>query len=147
MTITRKPPDARASRFDARWCFWAITAALLAIGLGGFREALALAIGVSALHLHCAYLHSAGLSAMPVQVALAYLGILLLASWLPFDALLWLQTVGTTARAAFGYCALGRTLSLMPWNRRAPLSSAMLWRTYTASPATGAAVGPVNHSH
>jgi hypothetical protein len=44
---------------------------------------------------------------------------------------------GTTVRVAFDYCLLARTLSLMPWNRRQPLTLALVWRTYATPPVKG----------
>lgn len=56
-----------------------------------------------------------------------------------------IQLVGTPVRVLVWYCLLARTLSLAPWNRRQPLTWAMLHRTFfsqqTAVPPCGAIFG------
>ncbi|MGH7230523.1 MAG: hypothetical protein ACREJU_04095 [Nitrospiraceae bacterium] len=70
------------------------------------------------------------MTAFPVQVRVAYLILLILGQWTPLHWVLWVQLVGTSARVLTGYCLLARTLSLLPWNRFEPLSTALLRRTY-----------------
>jgi hypothetical protein len=59
---------------------------------------------------------------MPVQLRIVYLG-MLVAGTLPWMS--WLhvvQLIGTTAMVVAGYCALARTLTVLPLNRSQPLS-------------------------
>ena len=39
-----------------------------------------------------------------------------------------------------GYCPLARMLSLLPWNRRQPLSVALVRRTFLSAPVSGSIV-------
>jgi hypothetical protein len=58
---------------------------------------------------------------------------LLLALWEPLNWLFWLPAIGTPAQVLFGYCTLARCLSLMPWNRREPLSTELVRRTFLSA--------------
>ena len=70
------------------------------------------------------------ITAFPVQVRSAYLGLLFAGLWGPLQWIHWMQFAGTTARILAGYCLLARALSLAPWNRRQPLTSGLLRRTF-----------------
>jgi len=82
-------------------------------------------------------LREGSFAAFPVQVRLAYTAILLVALWTPMNWLFWIPAIGTPAQVLFGYCALARCLSLLPWNRREPLSRRLVWRTFAAKPVRG----------
>ena len=61
--------------------------------------------------------------------------VLLFVCLLPFMRwLYWLPTVGTLALLVFGYCLMSRMLSLLPWNRREPLTLGLLRRTFLTAP-------------
>lgn len=77
------------------------------------------------------------ISPMPVQVRLAYAGLLLAGLWPPLRALHVAQLAGTLVLLAFDYCILARTLSLAPWNRRLPLTPRLVWRTFASPPMLG----------
>jgi hypothetical protein len=73
---------------------------------------------------------------MPVQLRIVYVG-MLVAGMLPWMG--WLhvvQLIGTTAMVVSGYCALARTLTLLPLNRSQPLSRDLL-RRLVWEPARG----------
>ena len=122
---------------DISWWYWTATIPLLAAGLagyaGGFTAAVALT-GVQAVHF---YAREKRLMAFPVQVRIAYLGLLLLAQWQPFYWVYWLQLAGTTAMVLFSYCLLARVLSLMPWNRSEPFTPRLFFRTFFSAPVQG----------
>jgi hypothetical protein len=70
------------------------------------------------------------MTAFPVQVRIAYLGLLVLGLWGSLGWIHWVQWVGTSVRVAIGYCLLARTMSLLPWNRFESMSMDLLRRTY-----------------
>lgn len=88
------------------------------------------------------------ITAFPVQVRGAYLGLLLTGLWGPLLWIHWMQLAGTTARILAGYCLLARMLSLAPWNRRQPLTSGLVQRTFlslhTTVPPCGALFGKIS---
>jgi hypothetical protein len=118
---------------DIAWWYWAAMALLLAAGplwpAAGF---VAAALGVvQAVHF---YARLEQIGALPVQVRIACLGLLLAGLAAPLAFIHWLVLVGTLARVAFDYCPLARTLALMPWNRRQPLTLALVRRAYLTPP-------------
>ena len=72
-----------------------------------------------------------------MQVRAAYLVLLLLAGWPPFRWLLFLLLAGLLTRVVFDYCLLARLLSLMPWNRKRPLTLALVRATFLSRPVRG----------
>lgn len=122
---------------ETSWWYWAITAVLLIVGLGGHAEAFELAIALSVVQIIHFRLREGTFTAFPVQVRLAYTAILLLALWPPMNWLFWIPAVGTLAQVMFGYCALARCLSLFAWNRRQALSWCLVWRTFSAPTVRG----------
>lgn len=122
---------------QSSWWYWAVTAVLLIAGQAGWFAAFHLAIALSAVQVVHFRLREGSFTAFPVQVRVAYAGILVLASWGPMNWLFWVPAIGTPAQVLFGYCTLARCLSLLPWNRRQPLSWPLLWRTFSAPPVEG----------
>jgi len=122
---------------EISWWYWAVTTALLFYGLAGNLVGFWLAIGLSAIQIVHFSLREGGFSAFPVQVRLAYTTMLLLFLWSPLNILFWIPAVGTLAQVLFGYCTLARCLSLMPWNRREPISLALVRRTFLSRPVKG----------
>lgn len=119
------------------WWYWAVTTVLLMIGLAGRFEAFHLAIALSALQVIHYRMREGNFSAFPVQVRMAYIALLLLALWKPMHWLFWVPAIGTLMQVLFGYCTLARCLSLLPWNRREPLSWPLIWRTFSSPPVRG----------
>lgn len=117
------------------WWYWAAIEALLIAGLAGWFEAFWLALALSFAQIAHFRLRESSFAAFPVQVRLAYSGVLALALWEPL--LFWLPAAGTLALVLFGYCAIARTLSLLPWNRSQPMSWRLVWRTFMAPPVRG----------
>jgi hypothetical protein len=122
---------------EMHWWYWAATDVLLIGGLSdcplGFWPVIGLTV-VQVLHY---FGREGSLSAFPVQVRLGYLGLLLLGQWDVFYFVYWVQLAGTTAMVLVDYCALARFLSLMPWNRREPLSLSLVLRTFLSPPVKG----------
>jgi len=122
---------------EISWWYWAVTSVLLIIGLAGRFEAFTLATALSAIQVVHFRLREGSFGAFPVQVRLAYTAMLLLALWEPMNWLFWVPAIGTPAQVLFGYCTLARCLSLMPWNRREPLSAELVRRTFLSPPVKG----------
>ncbi len=49
----------------------------------------------------------------------------------------WVPLAGAVARVLFGYCMMARMISLLPWNRSAPFSVALLGKTFFSAPTRG----------
>jgi len=122
---------------DISWWYWAATAASLAGGVSGWVVGFDLAIALSSVQVVHFIIRNGRLTAFPVQVRVAYLGLLLLAQWPPFYFLYGVQLIGTTAMVVFSYCLLARILSLLPWNRSERLSWAVVGRTFWSPPVKG----------
>jgi hypothetical protein len=122
---------------ESSWWFWAATSSFLIVGLAGRFEAFFAATLLSVFQIVYFRLREQSFGAFPVQVRIAYTGILLLALWGPMHWLFWVPAIGTVAQILFGYCTLARCLSLMTWNRHAPLSWQLVWRTFTTRPVRG----------
>jgi len=122
---------------ELSWWYWAVTAALLIVGLAGRFEAFYLATALSALQLIHYRLREGSFAAFPVQVRAVYTCMLLLALWRPMNWLFWAPAIGTALQVLLGYCTLARCLSLLPWNRREPCSWRMVRRTFSAPPVKG----------
>ncbi len=125
---------------EISWWYWAVITALLFLGLAGHVEAFWLATALGMIQVVHFRLRDGRYSAFPVQVRATYAAMLILSVWVPFDVLFWILAIGTLAQVLFGYCTLARCLSLMPWNRREPLSAALVLRTFLAAPVRGSVI-------
>src|SRR5512134_657507 len=126
------------------WWYWLATVTALALGLAGWNPGYGMAMGVTLIHgIHYLRLGHRPAS-LPMQVRIGYLGLLALGLWQPLAFLHWMQLAGTSALLVFDYCLLARTLSLMPWNRRVPLSSRLIRRTFLTPPVRGSVLTLVN---
>lgn len=122
---------------DVTWWYWFMTAILLGVWLAGSIHGLYALLTLTAVQV-AHYRRRTGSAVSPaVQVRVAYLSLLLLGLWTPFHAVHWMQLVGTCVRLVFDYCALARALSLMPWNRRQPLTLRFVRRTFLTPPVRG----------
>ena len=122
---------------ETSWWYWAATDLLLIIGLTGRPEAFYLAIALSFAQILHFSLRDGSFAAFPVQVRMVYAAILLILLWPPLNVLYWWPAIGTFALVAFGYCLLARFMSLMPWNRREPLTWRLVRRTFLSPPVRG----------
>ncbi len=118
-------------------CYWQLTVILLAMSLAGWPPGHPLALGLCGVQsIHFAILDRS-LTAFPVQVRLAYAGLLALALWEPLRFLLWVQLIGTSAMVVCDYCLLARITALMPWNRSQPFSLQLMKKTIFSRPVPG----------
>lgn len=122
---------------DPAWWIW--TATLLCLGLGLFADPawFLLAVVVTVLNLHYyAYLDQS-FTSFSVQVRAGIL-MIFLAGLAPGMAwIFWIPFCGITVRNLTGYCLLARLLSLLPWNRKEPMSWALVKRRIFSPPTNG----------
>ena len=130
---------------EIAWWYWAATVLALAAE-GVWRAAGLVAVGLGVIQLFHFYARAGTFGALPVQVRAAFLGLLLAGLWPPLVAVHWFQIAGTIARVAFEYCALSRTLALMPWNRTQPLTLRLVRRAYLTPPVEGSILAVLSRS-
>jgi hypothetical protein len=124
-------------RRHIEWWYWLATVVLLSVGLLGYSAGLPCAIALTTIQVfHFAH-RSGGAISFPVQVRASYLALLLLGLWTPLSFLHWIQFVGTWALIFTDYCFLARCHSLLPRNRRAPLSTRHIVETFFSPPVEG----------
>jgi hypothetical protein len=119
------------------WWYWLATVCLLTAGLLGYHQGFWCAIALTGVQLLHYVWRERRIGAFSVQVRAWYLALLLAAIPEPLQALYWLPTVGTWALVLFGYCGMARFVSLLPWNRRGPLTVQCMWRTFVSRPVRG----------
>lgn len=119
------------------WWYWLATACLLTAGVAGYQVGFVLAIGLSAVQLIHFTMRERSITAFPVQVRFWVLIFVLAAFPEPMQVAYWVAVVGTWARSLFGYCVMARSVSLLSWNRRVPLSADLLKKTYLSRPVRG----------
>jgi hypothetical protein len=116
------------------WWYWLGTEAALGARVAGWGPGLAMAMGLTVLQgIHLGVRARSAVS-LAVQVRAAYLLLLALGSWPALRAIHWLQLAGTAVLLVFDYCMTARLLSLLPWNRRGPLTLARLRATFLSPP-------------
>lgn len=114
-----------------------VTGLLLAAALGDCPLGFAPVIGLTLLQTLHYLLREGSPRAFPVQVRLGYLTWLLAGLWGPLAFFHWIQLAGTAAAVLVDYCPMARMVSLLPWNRRAPLTLALVLRTFLRPPVRG----------
>jgi hypothetical protein len=122
---------------EPSWWFWLATTPLLWMGLAGVTEGYWLALALSAFQVGYFRLRDGAFSTFPVQVRIGYTLMCALFLWEPLNILFWIPAIGTPVQVLFGYCTLARCLSLLPWNRKEPMSAALVWRTFVSRPVRG----------
>ena len=122
---------------DLSWWYWLFTACFLTAGVAGYQTGFFLAIGLTVFQLIHFAIREQSISAFPVQVRFWYLMLLLVALPEPLRVVYWLPTVGTWAQLIFGYCAMARCVSLLPWNRSERFSVGLLIKTFISRPVRG----------
>jgi len=122
---------------ELSWWYWFVTACLLAAGVAGYQIGFFLAVGLTVFQLIHFTIREHSISAFPVQVRFWYLILLLVALPEPLQIVYWVPTVGTWAQVIFGYCAMARCVSLLPWNRDERFSAGLLKKTFLTRPVRG----------
>lgn len=119
------------------WWYWFVTACFLTAGLAGYQIGFVLAIGCTVFQLIHFAIREQSVTAFPVQVRFWYLVLLIVAMPGPMQVIYWIPTVGTWAQLIFGYCAMARFVSLLPWNRSQRFSLDVLRETFFSRPVRG----------
>ncbi|HEX5804973.1 MAG TPA: hypothetical protein VFY31_01365 [Macromonas sp.] len=122
---------------ELSWWYWFVTACLLTAGVAGVPQGFDWAIVFTVVHLVHFAVRNHSLKAFPVQVRFWYLVLLLVAFPAPLQIIYWVPTIGTWAQLVFGYCAMARCVSLLPWNRREPFTLDLLRRVFFSHPVRG----------
>ncbi len=118
------------------WC-WLFSVSFLTAGVCGWPMGFASAIGFTVCQLIHFTIRDRSVFTFPVQVRFGYLLLLLIAAPEKFRLIYWIPMIGTWVQVLFGYCAMARTVSLMPWNRKQTLSVALLEKTFLSAPVRG----------
>ncbi len=123
----------------ASWWSWLITAGVLVAGRLGWAPGVPIAIAVTATHaLVIAIVRRRSL---PVQVRVTYTIVLVIGIVAP--VLHWMQLAGTVVLLVVDYCVIARFLALAPWNRRQPLTLALVRAILLTPPVKGSIVDEV----
>lgn len=125
------------------WWYWLATGLLLAGGLAGCPLGMEPPIGLTIVQILHFSIREGSLRAFPVQVRIGYLAWMLAGLWSPLSFFLWIQMAGTTAAVLFDYCPMARMLSLLPWNRRQPLTWRLVAWTVLHPPVRGSILAAV----
>jgi hypothetical protein len=117
---------------------WLAVGLALAAHLAGVRYALTATVLLVALQgARSAPLWARTSKTLALEVAVAYLLLLLLGTSPSLVIVHFLELAGTIALVVFGYCPLARVLSLLPWHRRSPITRARLVATFLSPPTGG----------
>jgi hypothetical protein len=119
------------------WWYWLATVLLLTAAMTVWPDGYFAALGLTVVQLVHFAVRERSLTAFPVQVRIGYLALLAIASPAELRLIAWLPIVGTWIQVLFGYCTMARTLSLLPVNRREPLTFALVRRTFLSPPVRG----------
>ncbi|MCL1051484.1 hypothetical protein L2755_17885 [Shewanella abyssi] len=119
------------------WRYWLVTAALLTYGVVADPIGFVLAIALTLVHLLHFVIMKRSVTAFPIQVRFWYLSLLLLAQVEGLGWIYWIPAIGTWAQVLFGYCAMARFVSLLPWNSSERFSFSLVSRTFLARPVKG----------
>jgi hypothetical protein len=131
---------------DPSWWHWAATLSLLVVSLAGYSGGIAAAIILCGIMAGYFFMRLRQLRPFPVQVRIAYLGLLAVGMLPWMQWLHWVQLVGTTTMVTVGYCPLLRLLSLAPLNRTEPLTYSLMRRVLVQEPCRGGLVRWSNKS-
>lgn len=122
---------------------WALVVALLVASFAGWSPAVKVAMAVTLFQAVVLGWRARSATSLPVQVRLFY-SLLLALGELPFGRPIHVaQLLGTSVTVLFDYCAAARLLSLLPWNRRGPLSLERLRATFLTPPVAGSILAVV----
>lgn len=122
---------------DVGWWYWLVTAGLLTYGIAGNPAGFMYAAGVTIFQIIRFVIRENSITRFPVQVRFWYLILLVIALPEPLQWLFWIPFIGTWAQIIFGYCAMARFVSLLPWNRNEPFTRSLLSKTFFSRPVRG----------
>ncbi|MFN2353099.1 MAG: hypothetical protein ABR512_01060 [Desulfopila sp.] len=119
------------------WWYWLATAILLTYGVTGNDLGFILAMCLTSVQLLHYINREKSIKAFPVQVRFWYLMLLLISFPESMQWLYWIPCIGTWAQILFGYCAMARMVSLLPWNREDDFTLKLLTKTMLSRPVKG----------
>ena len=119
------------------WWYWLISAILIACGLFGWRDAFLLVVLLNVINVFHYIYRERSFTSFPVQVRIGFLFLLLVAYPEPLRGIYWIPGIGLWAQVVFGYCAMARFMSLMPWNKNEKYSAKLLKKTFISQPVNG----------
>lgn len=122
---------------DIGWWYWLVTVFFLMLGLAGDPTWFVMAIGFTGFQLMHYIFKERKFSAFPVQVRFGYLILLMVSFFDVMQWLYWLPVIGTWAQIIFGYCAMARVVSLLPWNHNEQFSLHFVKKTLLSRPVRG----------
>ena len=122
---------------DESWWHWTLTVPLLAATLNGSTQTISIAMVLCTVMAGYYLIRTLQVRAYPVQVRIAYLGLLAIGMLSGMQWILWIQLFGTTAMVMFGYCTLLRAMSLLPFNRKEQLTLALIRYAFLKEPCNG----------
>jgi hypothetical protein len=116
--------------FDMTRRYWALTLPFVLGAALHCRWSLWTALGITAVQtVHLIALRRSQLR-LALQVRFGSAAMLLIGVLPGMSWIYWMQTAGTTLMVLIGYCPLARMLSILPWNRREPITGPLLHRTF-----------------
>jgi hypothetical protein len=115
------------------WWLWSSTGLALTASLAGWAPGLRLAVALALAQVVHQAIRTRGLWALSVQVRFLFLLVVLLGALPGLRVLHVVQVLGIVVRVGLDYCLAARLLRLMPWNRHAPLTLALLRTTFAPS--------------
>ena len=122
---------------DPSWWHWATTIPMLILHLSGVPGAIEAAIAVC-FSFTCGYfIRLRRWKPFPIQIRLAFFGLLLVGLLPGMIWVHWVQVIGTTAMVTAGYCLLARLLRLAPFNRTEPLTRSLIGQVLLRDPCGG----------
>jgi len=122
---------------DTGWWYWLVTAILLTYGVIWNELGFILAMGLTFVQVLHYIIREKSIKAFPVQVRFWYLMLLLVSFPEMMQWLYWIPCIGTWAQIIFGYCAMARMVSLLPWNRKEDFTLKLVKRTFLSPPVRG----------
>lgn len=125
------------ARPDPVWWYWLVTGVLVLAAVLALPLAVEGAAALTTAQLVHLRLVGGRLNGFAGQIRIVYLALLLFGTLPGFAVIHVLQLIGTTTLLVFGYCPLARTLALLPWNRRTPLTCAAIVTAIVAPPRRG----------
>jgi hypothetical protein len=116
------------------WWFWLGLLICLGYGLFVHPRGFLWALLYQAIHLQTYVFIDKSFTSFSVQIRLAILGLLLLGQIPGMGWLYWIPLLGISARNLTGYCLMARLMSLLPWNRKEPLTADLVKRRLFSAP-------------
>jgi hypothetical protein len=141
-SLTTKSSAVTTIRDLGSW-YWFLTLGSLGVGLFSWPMGLYQPMASCAVQIGHEVSFTRDLTALPGQVRVSYLAILMAGLWGPLYWIPWMLLAATSARVLAGCCRLGRMLSLALWNRWQPMSFALIRRTFLSLEAAVTPCGEV----